>query len=970
MTTPERRSLAGLAVESGMPVACTGNLPLAIDDPYFVWFVEKGTVDLFLVVHRDREELSTLQHLIRADSGRLLPGVASQTGNANFSLIAKGLPGTVLWRLPVTDMAVIRHAELAEHVDAWIMNISAMLSRDVWPLPRPDVLVKPGRAQTAKNSTLSVQRGVMWVSELPLGAGLFMNLIDVGESREEGVSAIPLTPVSWLTLMEEIPFSAQSSETLAAENLLLPALAYFHSVAFSLEQLNQRLAVVDQANLDRARVANRRADEENARRRLFDVYGLLEPEETGGSDSALLNVLWIIGHHEGIDFKRPPKTGTAGATATLNDVLDASAVRGRQVRLDQADRWWISDCGAMLAFRQDDGRPVALLPGVLGHYREVDSFGCMVKVTPERALSLRPEAWQFYRPLPSGVVGPRDLFRFARKRLTVDFVRLGLTGLTGGLIMLLPAVVAGFILNEVIPTGSNGLLYSATAALAALALIRALLHVLQGMAMMRLEGRVTSRIAAAFWDRLLRLPLSCLHRYSTGDIAMRGMMFQNLRDAIQGMAAKAVLSIVFLSPAFVLIYFYDATLGAFTAAFGLLSIIVTVILGLSQISAQSWASRTIHRLTGRLFQFINGISQLRVNGAEGSAFAIWAQDYREQKLAELRRGTFETHLLALGKALPLLAGAVLILAVTLPGQVTITVGDFFVVYLLFMLFLAWVARLGASFSAVAAIMPVPERVRPFLTEPTEISVKGKPVETLGGEIVFDHVSFQYGPDGPPSLDDVSIHARPGEFIAITGESGAGKSTLFRLALGLDQPSGGAVYYDGRDLKHLNVKQVRRRVGVVPQAVQLHPQDLWDNIIGGCEEATAKDAWHAAKLADVDRDIQAMPMGMFTNVGASASVTSGGESQRIAIAHALIRNPRILLLDEATNWLDNESQSKIMDNLARLPSTRIIIAHRLSTLRQADRIYVLQAGKVVQEGTFTELVATEGVFRDLVNRQMT
>ena len=492
-------------------------------------------------------------------------------------------------------------------------------------------------------------------------------------------------------------------------------------------------------------------------------------------------------------------------------------------------------------------------------------------------------------------------------------------------------------------------------------MIRGLLHVLQGTALMRLEGRATSRVEAAFWDRLLRLPLSCLQRHSAGDLAMRGMTFQTLRDTVQGVVANAVLSIVFLSPAFVLIGFYDARLGGITAAFGLLSIIVTVLLGLGQISPQGRAIRTMHHLAGRLFQLINGISKLRVDGAEGSAFAVWARDYREQKLAELQRGTFETHLQAFGTALPLLAGAVLILAVTLPGHMTITVGDFLVVYLLFMLFLTGVARLGASFSAVAAVMPALEQVRPFLTEPPEISVEGEPVETLGGEIVFDHVSFQYDPDGPLILDDVSIQARPGEFIAIAGESGAGKSTLFRLALGLDQPSGGAVYYDGRDLKRLNVKQVRRQIGVVPQAVQLQPQDLWDNIVGDYEGATDKDAWHAAKLAAVDTEIAAMPMGMFTNVGDSASVTSGGESQRITIAHALIRNPRILLLDEATNWLDNESQSKIMANLARLTSTRIIIAHRLSTLRQADRIYVMQAGKVVQEGIFTELVATEGVF---------
>ena len=970
MSNPERRSLAGLAVESGVPVPCEGNLPMDMGDPQFAWFIDRGAVDLFLVEHRDGVEQAAPQHLLRANCGRLLPGVAPQAGNTVLGLIAKGLPGTVLRRLPITSLAAVRSAELAGHVNAWVMDVSAMLSRDVLPRPRPDVLVDPAQAPAARGGTLSAQREVVWVSGLPPGAGLFMSLIDPAESKSGTAPAvIPLTPVSWLTLMEPVQLFARSSETLAQESLLLPALAHFHAVAFSLERLNRRLAVVDQANLERARATNRRGDEEGARRRLFNLYGLLKPEEAGGSDSTLLDVLRIIGQHEKIDFKWPARTNTSDSKAVLRDVLDVSGVRGRRVRLDREERWWTGDSGAMLAFREDDGRPVALVPGILGHYREVDSFGRKTRVTPERAKSLRAEAWLFYEPLPSNGLGLHDLFRLARKGGTVDFVRFGLTGLLGGLATLLPAMVAGFILDEVIPTGATGLLYAATAALAAFALIRALLHVLQGTALMRLEGRATSRVEAAFWDRLLRLPLSCLHRYSAGDLTMRGMTFRHLRDTVQGVVANAVLSMVFLSPAFLLICLYDAVLGGVTAAFGLLSLIVTVILGLGQVAPQGRVIRTIHHLAGRLFQLINGIAKLRVDGAEGSAFAVWARDYREQKQAELQRGTFETHVQAFGTALPLLAGAVLILATSLPGREAITVGNFFVVYLLFMLFLTGVARLGASFSAVAAIIPALGQIRPFLTEIPEMNVEGEPVETLGGEVVFDHVSFQYDPNGPLILDDVSIYARPGEFVAIAGESGAGKSTLFQLALGLVQPSAGAVYYDGRDLKHLNIKQVRRQVGAVPQTVQLYPQDLWDNIVGDYEDVTAEDAWHAARLADVDHKIAAMPMGMLTNVGDSASVMSGGESQRITIARALIRNPRILLLDEATNWLDNDSQSKIMVNLAVLTSTRIVIAHRLSTLRQADRIYVMRSGKVVQEGSFAELAATEGLFRDLVRQQM-
>jgi len=970
MESQETRALADLATQSGTPVSCAGNLPLDMGDPEFVWFIETGAVDLFLVERRGGVEESAPQHLLRADYGRLLPGVAPQEAQTTLGLIAKGLPGTVLRRLPRAALAALRNAELAEHVDAWLMDVSTILSRDVLNRPRPDVLVESGQPARTLSGTLSARRGVVWVSP-PADAGLFMDIIDpMGEEPDGGprMATVPLTPASWLTLTAEANLSARSSEALAEEGLLLSSLAAFHAVAFSLERLNRGLAVVDQANLDRARATSRRTDEEGARRRLFNVYGL--PEPGGADDSGLLEALRIIGRHEGIEFKWPDRAAGTGGAAGLGDVLAASGVRGRRVRLAQEDRWWIGDSGAILAFRAGDGQPVALLPGVLGPYHEVDPVDRRkTRVTAERAAALQADAWVFQQPLPSAAAGLRDLLRLATRGLTRDFARFLLAGLLGGLVMLLPAVVLGIIVDGVIPAREAGLLYLAGGALAAFALIRGLLHVLQGMALMRLEGRVTSRVETAFWDRLLRLPPGFLHRYSAGELAMRGMTFQRLRDAVQGVVAEGLLSIVFLSPAFLLIFFYDAALGAVTAAFGLLSLIVTVALGLRQISPHGRVIRTVQGLAGRLFQIINGISKLRVGGAEGSAFAVWARDYREQKQAELELGAFESHLRAFGAALPLLAAALLLLAATLPDGETMTAGNFLVVYTLFMLFQNAVVRLGASFGAVAAITPALDQVRPFLAQPPEISAEGEPVDTLGGEIAFDHVSFRYDPDGPMILDDVSIRARPGEFVAIAGESGAGKSTLFRLALGLDQPSGGAVYYDGRDLKHLNLKQVRRRIGTVPQAVQLHPQDLWDNIVGDNEDATIDDAWEAARLAAVDNEIAAMPMGMMTNVGASASVTSGGESQRIVIAHALLRNPRIVLLDEATNWLDNDSQSTIMDNLAELTSTRLVIAHRLSTLRQADHIYVMRAGKVVQEGSFEELSAAEGVFRDLVRRQM-
>jgi len=971
MVPPDRPSLAELAARHGAPVACAGNLPVDLDDPDFFWFVDEGAVDLFLVEKRDGVQQSAPQHLLRAAAGRLLPGVVPHDGETTLSLIAKGLPGTTIRRLPIADLGTARPDELATQVDAWLSDVSAMLVRDVMNRPRPDALVEPGQDLPADLRTLSARRGVVWVSGLTAGAGLYLDLIDpVEHGPDDGPGTIPLTPASWITMLEAAPSAARASKTLAEEGLLLPALLSFHAVAFALERLNRRLAAVDQANLERARSTSRRSDEEGARRRLFNLYGLSKERGADAADSALPDALRIVGHREGISFKIPARSGRSEAAVGLDAILDASGVRARRVRLRREDKWWLGDANPMLAFREEDGRPVALVPGLFGRYREIDpSDRSSARVTAERAGGLRADAWMFYRPLPPGSAGPADLFRIAGKGLTADLVRLVLAGLPGGLIALLPALVLGLVVDDIVPGGDTGMLYAATAGLAALALIGVMLHVLQGMALMRLEGRTTFRLEAAFWDRLLRLPPGMLHRYPAGDLAMRGMTFQNLRNAVQGVVANAILSIFFLLPAFAIIFYYDTMLGGVAVAFSLLSLLLTAILGLRQVSPHGRAIGAVRRVAGRLFQIVNGISKLRVDCAEGSAFAVWARDYREQKRAELELGNLEEHLQAFCAALPFLAGAALLFAAALPGRAAIGVGDFLVVYTVFMVFQTAVARLGDSFGAVAAALPAFEQFRPFLAEAPEASADGEAVENLGGDILFDHVSFRYDPDGPLILDDITIHARPGEFIAIAGESGAGKSTLFRLALGLDQPSGGAVYFDGRDLRHLNVKQVRRRIGVVPQAVQLHPQDLWDNIVAHHEGVTSEEAWQAAGIAGVDDEIKAMPMGMLTPVGASAAVMSGGESQRIMIARALIRSPRILLLDEATNWLDNESQSKVMDNLAALTSTRIVIAHRLSTLQQADRIFVMQAGKVVQRGTFRDLMETEGVFRDLVRRQV-
>ena len=974
----EYTSLAELAARSGTSVPCAGNLPVKLDEPENVWFVDQGAVNLFLVEFKDGVQQAPPQHLLRCEAGRLMPGVPpdepdGKDNDTTLSLIAKGSSGTVLKRLSSSSLSEVPPVELAEQMDVWLTAITDTLSRFTSSLPRPTALAEPGQTRTLAPCTLSVRRGVAWVSEPSRGASLFMDMVDQAELAEASgphEPVIPLTRTSWLTLLDEATLAAESTETLARQGTLLSALASFHAVAFNLERLNRRLAVVDDANLERERTTSRRTAEKAARQRLFNIYDL--PIDRGAKieDTALVDALHIIGRHQGIDFRIPARSELSASPVSLLDVLDASGVRARRVRFRAESNWRRGDSSALLAFRAEDGQAVVLLPRMFGGYREIDPVSKRsVNITADRAGALRQEAWMFYPPLPPRSASPADLLKIALRGSAGDLVRLVIAGLPGGLIKLLPALALGFVANHIAAGGSAGTLYAVAATLAGFGLLGAVLHLFQSSVMMRLEGRSASRVEAAFWDRLMRLPPNILHRHSAGDLAMSGMTFQNLRDGLQGVVADNLVSIVFLLPVFGVIFFYDATLGTVALVFSLASLLGTIVLGVLQISPHGRMISAARRVAGRLFQIVGGIAKLRVENAEGSAFAIWARDYREQKHAELKLGALEGHSRAFGAALPFLAAGVLLFAVVAVSDRNVPVGDFLVVYTVFIVFQSAIARLGESFGTIAAMLPAFDQMRPLLAAIPETEVGGEPVERLGGDILFDRVSFRYDPDGPLILDDVTIHVRSGEFIAIAGESGAGKSTLFRLALGIDRPTAGAVYYDGRDLRHLNLKQVRRKIGAVPQSVGLHPQDLWDNLVSHREEVDNDEVWAAVRTAEIEDEIKAMPMGMMTMVGTSGTVLSGGESQRVTIARSVIGGPRIMLFDEATNWLDNESQAKVMRNLTALTSTRVVIAHRLSTLEQADRIYVLQAGRVVQSGSFKELMAVEGVFGDLVRRQI-
>lgn len=970
----QRSRLASVALADGPATEIGGNQPVRLDDPDSAWFVEQGALDVFLVEQNDDEVVSSPRHVLRVMEGGLAFGVA-ETG---VSLIAfgRGLPESKIRRVASQRLLEEDCAqEVAAQADWWVSQFSTAVASLIEPRPRTDVLLDPGclgePLEAEAGVVLSARSsGVLWVSAEPLGAIAYL-----GTERpvQEGTGLVPLNAAAWLTVQGPGRIMGVSSLDLQRDGRLLDALADFHFMALAAEHFNDRLLLADEINEQTARVAHRRGEADTAKRNLFSVVASAR-DIAEATESELLAALRVVGTHEGIDFRSPTRKRTAHeADLSLADVLEASGVRGRKVSLLREDRWWSGDSGAMLAFLEDGGSPVALLPSKVGRYRVVDpASDSVTRVGAARAGALCREAWCFYRPLPADrPVGSRDIARLAGKGSAADLLRFSLAGLLVSSLTLLPSLAIGALARWVLPTGARSMLPQIVVALVVVAFIGMLLQMLQGTAMMRIEGRVTARITAALWDRVLRLPTSFFKKFTVGDLMTRLFAIVYLRDQVSGVVSHAMFSFLFLVPTLGLLFVYDVALALISLAIGTLSLLVTAVFGMLQYRPQRRRYAAARTLAGDMLQYINGIGKLRSAGAEDSAFASWARVYREQHLARIQAQRLNEHLIALASAVPGLASAALFAGTLWRGVEQITVGDFLVIHAVSTTFFVTMTGFGQSFQVIAAVVPAYAQLDELLGAVPESEMSGTTVVELEGDLRLDHVSFEYSSEGPRILDDVSIRARPGEFIALVGESGAGKSTLLRLALGLEEPSAGGVYYDGQEMGQLDKRSVRRQVGVVTQNGGLRPGDILDNIVGVggvAGDLSIDDAWRAAKLAAVDGDIKAMPMGMFTPVSGTSSTFSGGQVQRIRIAAALVRNPRIVFLDEATNWLDTKSQSTVMAGVESLSATRVVIAHRLSTIRKADRIYMLEAGRIAQEGRFEELFNVDGPFRRLVLRQ--
>jgi NHLM bacteriocin system ABC transporter ATP-binding protein len=949
---------------------------IPLDEAASVYLVETGFLNVFAYRTRDGAQFGPRVHAFRADPGDIICGLGGVSGE--IQLVAAGVPGTTVVRFPVSRLQDAERqlddsADLAVVLDRWILHLSESAALE--PPPRKFHEPVRGKELDVEPGTVLRAHDVLWIQPSE-GRLLFLGE-EAWATGPDG--ALPLTAATWATAAGRLKGTVEDTRERVLAGGVLRHLEAFQRMF--LEALRRNIAGIEQGRLQRFEEKKRR-DDAAAEQSFVMLASILDDSvavEVAAPPVAgdeLLRVCQIVGTAQGIPLVGPREESTAVRSSNpLRRISKASRVRTRQVAL--RGEWWREDNGPLLAYRfldeaRKQKRPVALLPLTPKSYEMVDPVEkSRVAVTPAIAARLDFFGTMFFRPLPDSGVTGNTLWSLGLSSSGRDLWTLLLMGFAGGLLGLLVPIVTGYFFGTVIPGAEYGPLAQVTTGLLVAALSASLFEITRSIATLRIEGKLDNILQSAVWDRLLSLPVSFFRDYTVGDLAMRAMAINMIRQTLTGNTVTTVLASVFSLFNFALLFYYSWKLALWATGLVIVLLGVTYLLTYYQLRHQREIQKVQGKIAGLVFQLLNAIAKLRVSAAERRAFLVWSTQFRRQRELSIDARKTGNLLTAFTSTAPVLMSMVIFATVqwSLRTQGGFNTGDFLAFNSALGQFLAAALSMVGVFSSALAVVPLYERMKPILaTSPEVDSSKAEPGE-LSGSLEVSQVSFRYRPDGPQVLTDVSFKAEPGEFVALVGPSGSGKSTLLRLILGFDNPEAGGVFFDGQNLSGLDVQSVRSQIGVVLQGGKLLVGDIFSNIVGSSTHLTLDDAWEAARMAGLEADIREMPMGLQTVISEGAGTFSGGQKQRLMIARAIVNKPRILLFDEATSALDNQTQQIVSRSLESLAATRIVIAHRLSTIMNADRIYVLQAGRIVQAGNYVELMQQEGVFASLARRQI-
>jgi ATP-binding cassette subfamily C protein len=662
------------------------------------------------------------------------------------------------------------------------------------------------------------------------------------------------------------------------------------------------------------------------------------------------------------------------AIGVLNRLIQKGNMQTRFITLPS--EWYKKDIGVMIGYYGENKELAAFIPVSSSSYKMITvQQPNGVRITRKIAKDIGTDAFACYAGFQPKPLDVFELFKFMLLQCwKADYFTVLLVSVFAGLIPLVTPIITETIFQDIIPIFDRQGLATVTQVLMVTAFTVSALTLVRSIAVIRISTKVQITSEAALWGRLMSLPTKFFRRFTVGELASRMSGFDSVKELVSGDFIGTLFGFVFSFWSIFLMCYYSFMLTFAAIGVWLVYFLIISIFYYQTLNIQRKLVASSNKTSGTVQQIFAGLAKFRVQGAEEQAYQLWSKDFGEQWKWNYKLRWMDNYTTIISNIQPFILTMILYYIAILgmdgaDGKTGSAIG-----YPQFIAFSAAFTAFNASFGSAIGfiiqlfrIQPHIENLKPILEEIPENTADKADASVLSGNIEVSHLSFAYE-EGNDVLHDVSFKIMPGENIAIVGRSGCGKSTLIRLLLGFEQPKQGAIYYDGQDLSDVSLSSVRSQMGVVLQNGQLMTGDIFTNIVG-TRLLSQEEAWEAAEAAGIAEDIANMPMGMQTVISEGSSNISGGQRQRILIARALVNKPSILIFDEATSALDNHSQSIVTQSLDKLNATRIIVAHRLSTIRNCDRIIVMDSGRIVEVGSFDELVAQGGIFSELVKRQV-
>lgn len=644
----------------------------------------------------------------------------------------------------------------------------------------------------------------------------------------------------------------------------------------------------------------------------------------------------------------------------------------RSVRL--VGDWYNDACGVMVAKLKASGKLVTLIPGAVSGYRFYDGeIKKYVKVDKHNSYIIEENALVFYKPLPEKEFTIARLLQYIAKFMSRSdsLLWLILCVISINLSLNIP-VITQSIFSTLVPTEEVQLLPAACSWFVGIVLGSYLIDLQKDVVTKKMSVKAGYRIQAAGMMRLLNLPRSFFEKYSPGNLASRIDMLGNLTE----MTVEAL-----SSTAFVLILVVTClnrtvkNFSQFTHTVVFVSVFTGIIYLSSIILNTKLISQRLEAYTkenGITYDTILGIQKIRLTNSEKRAFARWGRAFAERATLEYTPKRSITLIKIAPTVVSFLGMLEMYAVITIYAYQDYTntaVPVFFSFLVLYGFLSGALIELTKSAQQVAMIKPMVELVSPIFNTETESSFTKTTDKRISGEIELSHVYFRYRDDTPDVVRDINLKIKKGDYVGIVGTTGCGKSTLIRLMTGLEKPRMGAVYYDGNDINNIPSQVLRKNTGVVEQNGRLFQGSILSNIRIAAPNISEDELWDTFEKAGIADDIREMPMGIHTVISEGEGGLSGGQRQRLVIARALAHKPKILFFDEATSALDNITQKVVSDTLDSLNCTRVVIAHRLSTVKNCKRIIVMNEGQIVEEGTYDELIKKQGFFAELAAKQM-